>query len=227
MKIALLGYGKMGREIERLALADGHAISHHIDADNRSTLSAVDLSTAEVAIDFSRPDAAVANIDLCLEAGLPLVVGTTGWYDELGAIRDRVAAADGALFHATNFSIGVQLFFRAAARLSELMKPYDYTPTIQETHHTEKLDAPSGTALTLADRVGEALDEPPPIESFRESGVPGTHLLRFAGPVDHIELTHTARSREGFARGALTAARWLLGKRGVFTMDDLLNDARA
>ena len=255
MKIALLGYGKMGRVIEALAQAAGDEIVLRVDADNRASVTAPDLTTADVAIEFSRPEAALANIDLALAAGVPVVVGTTGWLGELPAVRERVAAADGALFWASNFSVGVNVFFAAARRAAELLAPYGgYGVAIEEIHHTEKLDAPSGTGITLAEEVAAALPgydgwaltevdaptpfqriapaSPPepgkravPIRSVRRAGVPGTHRLELRSPIDTLEISHTAHSREGFARGALAAARWLTGRRGTFTMGDMLATA--
>ena len=223
MKITLLGYGKMGRIIEKLATADGHEVTLRVDEANRPEIGPDDLRTSDVAIDFSRPDAATANIRLALEAGIPVVVGTTGWLDELPAVRNAVTQQNGGLFYASNFSIGVNLFFAAANYLAERMRNESYRVSIEETHHTEKLDAPSGTALTLAEGVRTALgSNDVQISSVRENGVPGTHELTFASQIDTISLRHTAHSREGFARGALAAAAWMVGRRGVYTMADLL-----
>lgn len=258
MKIALLGYGKMGRIIEGLALAAGDEIVLKVDERNRSAVKPEDLRGADVAIEFSRPEAAVGNIDLALAAGVPIVVGTTGWLNELPAVTDRVGEAGGALFWASNFSIGVNIYFAAARRAAELTDKYGgYVPAVREIHHLQKLDAPSGTAITLAETVaGElkdyhsweltdvvspapttriepaaapdlnsqavSLERPVPIISVREQGVPGTHVLTLASPVDTLELTHTAHSREGFATGALAAANWLIGRKGVFSMSDML-----
>ena len=253
MNIALLGYGKMGRTIETLAQAAGHPIVLRIDEHNRADLTPADLAAADVAIEFSRPDAAIGNINLALEAGVPIVVGTTGWLAELPTIQRRVEVADGALFWASNFSVGVNIFFELAQRAAELLGPYgdDYRPTIEEIHHTQKLDAPSGTAITLAERTAIGLPnyesweladvrsptptqriapataptggkQALPITSLREPDVPGTHTLRLTSAVDTLELKHTAHSRQGFAQGALTAARWIIGRRGTFTMTDLL-----
>ena len=259
MKIALIGYGKMGRVIERLAEAGGDEVVLKIDEHNRGTVTPEKLAGADVAIEFSRPEAAVKNIEWCVGAGVPVVVGTTGWLSALPTVSAYVGERDGALFHASNFSIGVNVFFAAAERLGELLSDFGgYAATVEETHHTQKLDSPSGTAITLAERfagshaeIGEwFLDRvsspvgqgrvanpalPPdfapaaaqkrklvPIHSIREAGVPGTHVLQLASEVDTIELKHTAHSREGFAKGALVAARWLVGKRGVFSMPDLL-----
>lgn len=223
MKIALLGYGKMGRYIEQLALQAGHRVVLTVDEMNRDQIGADDLAAADVAIEFSRPDAAVANINLALEAGVPIVVGTTGWLDQLPSVRLRVDQAGGALFYASNFSVGVNLFFATARDMARKLSREGYKARIEEIHHTEKLDAPSGTALTLQERIASCYPrDGVAIESFREPEVPGTHRLIFESPIDVIELTHTARSREGFARGALTAARWIIGKQGIYTMTDLL-----
>lgn len=252
MKIILLGYGKMGRIIESLALFAGDEVVLKVDEVNRSSISAADLAGAEVAIEFSRPEAAVSNIDLALAAGVPIVVGTTGWLAELPTVTDRVSAANGALFWASNFSIGVNIFFATAQRAAALAEQYGgYTAAVRETHHTQKLDAPSGTGISLAETVAEQLSNysswvlkevdspvpqthiapafepkdsqtPLPITSVREPGVPGTHVLSLASSVDTLELKHTAHSREGFAKGALTAARWLVGRKGVFSMSDML-----
>lgn len=252
MKIILLGYGKMGRIIEELAVAAGDEIVLTVDHHNRSIITAADLAGGDVAIEFSRPEAAVGNIDLCLAAGVPIVVGTTGWLNELSAVTKRIGEADGALFWASNFSIGVNVYFAAAQRAAELVGKYGgYTPSVREIHHLQKLDSPSGTAITLAETVAGELEEynswvldevispapqsriapatapekgklPLPIISVREQGVPGTHVLTLKSEVDTLELTHTAHSRKGFASGALTAARWLVGRRGTFTMKDML-----
>ena len=225
MKIALLGYGKMGHIIEELATEDGHQIVLRVDEHNRAEIGPDELQASDVAIDFSRPDAAIPNIELCLRAEVPVVVGTTGWLDRLPEVRQQVKAADGALFYASNFSIGVNLFFATANYLAGRMRGEGYTAGIAETHHTEKLDAPSGTALTLESGVRQSLGGTEvPIESFRKENVPGTHALRFESPIDTIELVHTAHSREGFARGALAAAAWIRGRRGVFSMPDMLTE---
>lgn len=253
MKIALLGYGKMGRFIEGLAQSAGDEVVLIVDEHNRADIQPVDLRAADVIIEFTRPEAAIPNIDLALAAGVPIVVGTTGWLNDLPEVSKRVTAKGGGLFWASNFSIGVNVFFAAAERLGALLGEYGgYSAAVTEIHHTQKLDAPSGTGITLAETVAEqladydswslaAVNSPVPqariapatapkegtialpISSIREEGVPGTHHLTLQSSVDTIELKHTAHSREGFARGALTAARWLVGKQGVFTMKDLLN----
>lgn len=253
MKIALIGYGKMGKVIEGLALAAGDEVVLKVDEHNRDTVTAAELAAADVAIEFTRPEAAIGNIDLVLEAGIPVVVGTTGWLNELPTVRQRVQERGGGLFWASNFSVGVNVFFAVARRMAELLGEDDsYSASISETHHLQKLDAPSGTAITLAEEVGRELKgysswvlgdvtspapystiapaaaptngtSAVPIHSIREEGVPGTHTLRLASAVDTLELTHVAHSREGFARGALAAARWMIGRRGTFTMRDFLD----
>lgn len=252
MKIILLGYGKMGQTIEKLAEEAGEEIVLTVDEGNRADISAKDLRGADVAIEFSRPEAAVANVQLALEAGVPIVVGTTGWLAELPAIAAQVAEREGALFWASNFSIGVNIFFAAARRAAELAGKYGgYAAAVTETHHVQKLDAPSGTGITLAETVAEVMPDydswklaavdspvaqthiapasapdttkkPLPISAVRKAGVHGTHLLTLEGASDTLRLEHTAHDRMGFAGGALTAARWLIGKQGVFTMADML-----
>jgi 4-hydroxy-tetrahydrodipicolinate reductase len=253
MKIALLGHGKMGRYIEGLALAAGDEIVLIVDENNRAKITVEDLAIADVAIEFTRPESAISNVGLALEAGVPIVVGTTGWLARLPEVTKEVELAKGALFWASNFSIGVNIFFAVAEKAAELANQYGgYNAAVEEIHHEQKLDAPSGTGITLAERVGGQLGAydswklaevqsavpqthiapafapenekmPIPITSIREAGVPGTHTLELASNVDTISLKHVAHSREGFAKGALTAARWLVGKEGVFTMKDLLN----
>ncbi|TXF89753.1 4-hydroxy-tetrahydrodipicolinate reductase [Neolewinella aurantiaca] len=252
MKIALFGHGKMGRFIEGLAKTAGDDIVLIVDENNRTSVKATDLAVADVIIEFTRPESAIPNIELALEAGVPIVVGTTGWLAKLPEISDKVDASDGALFWASNFSIGVNVFFEVAARAAALANQYGgYEASVEEIHHVQKLDAPSGTGITLAEEVAAQLDAydswalsevrsdvpqtkiapasapkagklPVPITSVREPEVPGTHIFELASQVDTLSLKHTAHSREGFAKGALTAARWLVGKRGVFTMKDLL-----
>jgi len=252
MKIALIGYGNMGRFIERLAVEGGDEVVLIVEEHNRKTITSAELAQADVAIEFTRPESAIGNIDLALAAGVPIVVGTTGWLAQLPDVTNRVAAAEGALFWASNFSVGVNVFFAAAARAAELVNKYGgYSARVAEIHHLGKKDAPSGTGITLAERVGEQLDDydswnlagvtspvpqtsiapaaapengklPVPISSVRSAAVPGTHTLELKSRVDTLELKHTAHSREGFARGALVAARWIVDRKGVYTMNDLL-----
>lgn len=243
MKIAIIGYGKMGKTIERLALAAGHTVPVVLDypaeegnpATNQENWISM-LQTVDVAIEFTRPEAAPANITLCLEAGVPVVCGTTGWLDHYQDIARLVEARAGTLFYASNFSIGVNLFFALNRWLARLMqdKP-DYRAALTEIHHIHKLDAPSGTALTLAQGLLEEIPslekwalQPEytpgvlPIQAIREGEVPGTHLVEYRSAVDSITIRHEAYSREGFAQGAIHAAEWVLGKKGIFNMGDML-----
>lgn len=260
MKIALLGYGKMGHIIEELAVAQGDEVVLRVDADNRNSVAVDDLKVADVAIEFSRPEAAVGNILLALAAGVPVVCGTTGWLDKLPTIEAAIAEHQGAFFYASNYSIGVNVFFAVNEYLAKLMgKLEQYNVSLSETHHTQKLDAPSGTAITLAEAIVAEhttlkgwqlkeeiwVDPSPeqyiatvnkdiasmksksftthvPITSYRQKDVPGTHLIEYRSKQDSLRIEHQAHSREGFALGAIAAARWIIGKQGMFGMKDLL-----
>lgn len=234
MKIALLGYGKMGKAIETIAIERGHQV---VLKTNSSTLfSPDDLEDTDVAIEFSTPKNAVYNIMTCFEANVPVVVGTTGWYKDFKMISERCINEKRTLLYATNFSVGVNLFFEINKRLAELMNPYpQYASEIEEIHHTEKLDAPSGTAITLAEQVIENLelkkgwkndsevkDSELLINSKREENVPGTHIVKYESNIDTIEIKHTAKNREGFALGAVLAAEFTLKRDGLLTMKDVL-----
>jgi 4-hydroxy-tetrahydrodipicolinate reductase len=238
LRIALYGYGKMGKAIEAIALERGHQVVLRVDGSNAGT-APVD---ADVAIEFSRPEQALANMRLCLAHGVPVVVGTTGWYDQLPAVQAMVAEHKGSLLWASNFSIGVNLFFRVNRMLASLMGRHpDYRVHIDEIHHIHKLDAPSGTAITLARDIdlqhqgysGWELgnDGPPmsprpvPILAERIGEVPGKHAVTWTGADDRITLTHEAFGRTGFATGAVVAAEWLHGRQGLFTMQDVLDQA--
>lgn len=241
MNIALIGYGKMGKEIERIALSRGHNILFRIDETNVHELSSPEFSKADIAIEFTNPQSVCENIRKCFKAGVPVVVGTTGWYDNFIDIEHKCEDAHGGLFYATNFSIGVNLFFQINKLMAGLMNNYSqYEVSIDETHHTQKLDAPSGTAITLAEKVMEQLKSKKAwkglnegdqaksmndeliIKSFRKDNIPGTHTVYYRSEVDTIELSHTAHNRSGFAEGAVTAAEWMAGKKGIFTMKDML-----
>ena len=230
MKIALLGYGKMGQVIERIALERGHEIV--LKKDETNTFEG--LSNADVAIDFSVPTAAVDNISSCLHANIPVISGTTGWlehYDEVVALCNE---KNGAFISSSNFSLGVNLFFELNEYLAKIMSKFDsYTVEMEEIHHTQKLDAPSGTAISLAKGImgnssytNWTLDQPEKdqihIEAKRIGTVPGTHTVTYNSAVDAIEIKHTAHNREGFALGAVIAAEWIIGKKGIFTMKDVL-----
>ena len=232
MKIALLGYGKMGKVIEKIALERGHEIVLRKDENNTFDR----LSTADVAIDFSVPAAAVANISACFELGVPVVSGTTGWlerYDEMVALCKE---KNGAFIYGSNFSLGVNLFFELNAYLAKMMAKFSsiYKVSMEEIHHTQKLDAPSGTAISLAKGVIEnsnytdwniekAADNEIFIDVKRIENVPGTHSIFYKSDVDYIEIKHEAHNREGFALGAVLAAEWIVGKKGIFSMKDVLD----
>ena len=232
MKIVLLGYGKMGKTIEKIALERGHEIVGRIDSKDLSLIAS---SKADVAIEFSQPEAAFDNIRTCLENNIPVVVGTTGWLDRKPELEKLTKALNVTFFYASNFSVGVNIFFKLNQQLAAMMKTFDqYNVSIDETHHTEKKDAPSGTAITLAEGViGEGIKErwvktpsenaaDLTINSFRIDEVPGTHIVKFSSVIDDLEIRHIAHSREGFARGAVLVAEWLPGKKGVLGMNDFL-----
>ncbi len=237
MKIALIGYGKMGREIERAATARGHEIALTIDVDNLHELTADNLRRADVAIEFTTPATAFGNIAACLEAGVPVVCGTTAWIERFGEVEALCTAKNGGFFYASNYSIGVNLFFEINRRLAQLMEPFEsYDVTLNEVHHTQKKDAPSGTALTLAEGILAGVSrktgwhlgtttEPGQLEvtAQRRSVAPGIHTVVWESPEDTITLDHTAKGRGGFAVGAVLAAEYLEKKRhGVYSMKDLL-----
>ena len=239
----LLGYGKMGKVIERLALEKGHTIAARIDADNRADLLPLTTEQVDVAIEFSQPDAVVPNLRFCLERRIPVVCGTTGWLEHKPAIEQLASQWGAAFFYASNYSIGVNLFFRLNKLLASWMNAYpQYEVSITEIHHTQKKDAPSGTAITLAEGLLDSLERKSAwvnhpsdtadeiaIHSLRESNVPGTHTVCYDSPVDRLEITHTAHNREGFAMGAVLAAEWLFsqaqaGRHGSFNMEDMLGN---
>lgn len=236
MKIALIGYGKMGHAIEKIAIQHGHEIVLKIRTANRHDMTSDNLKKADVAIEFTRPDAGKENVLACLEAGLPVVCGTTGWNEQIGEAKIKAFENNTAFLQASNFSIGVNIFFEINKQLALLMNSQtDYNVTVEETHHTQKKDAPSGTAITIAEQILENLSrkkywtkeytndpEAFPIIAHRIEDVPGTHNVKYSSLVDDIEIIHTAHSREGFAKGAVLAAEFLYGKTGIFTMRDVL-----
>lgn len=244
MNILLLGYGKMGRTIEQVALDRGHQIAGRINEDNYTDLENLEPDDVDVVIEFSSPESAFDNIRYCLKRGWPVVCGTTGWLGHRVEVETVCRETKGAFFYASNYSIGVNLFFRLNKTLAQFMRNYpSYHVSMTEIHHTEKKDAPSGTAITLAEGILEQLptkhrwvsnetgsrsdntaDNAIEIESLRERDVPGTHTVRYESDVDRIEITHLAHSRQGFAVGAVVAAEWLAGREGVFGMDDLLRE---
>ena len=238
MKIALIGYGKMGHEIEKIAKERGNEVPVIIDAlINPQDFTSDNLRKADVAIEFTRPDAAFDNYIKCFEAGIPVVSGTTGWLDKMPQIEKICKEQGKTFFYASNFSIGVNIFFRLNKYLANIMNGFkDYDVKMEEIHHTTKLDKPSGTAKTLADDLVAALDrkqswiidgQPKPseinIDCLRVENVPGTHTVKYFSDIDDIEMTHTAHSRKGFALGAVLAAEFLNGKpAGIYGMDDML-----
>ena len=231
MKIALLGYGKMGQTIEKIAVSRGHEIVLTIDKDAPE----YDISVADVAIDFSTPSSAVDNITNCLDNSVPIISGTTGWLDHFEDIKKLCSDQKGAFIYASNYSLGVNIFFELNNHLAKMMGNLDqYNVAIEEIHHKQKLDEPSGTAITLAEGVIEhtqntqwELDKASqensiPVSAIRSPEVPGTHTITYNSSVDQIDIKHTAHNRQGFALGAVVAAEWIVGKTGVFTMKDVL-----
>ncbi len=230
MKLALLGYGKMGKVIERIAVERGHEIIMKKSASD----SFSGLENADVAIEFSIPDAAVSNITQCLNTGIPVVSGTTGWLEKYHDIAKLCEDKNGAFIYGSNFSLGVNIFFELNAHLAKMMGRLEqYKVSMEEVHHTQKLDAPSGTAITLAKDIiantnysswalGNPKEDEILIDAKREENVPGTHTVTYNSEIDAIEIKHTAHSREGFALGAVIAAEWLAGKKGVYSMKDVL-----
>jgi|SRR5690606_1832409 len=226
----------MGKEIEKVALSRGHEIVGKIDINNQHELEQLDTDAVDVAIEFSTPEAAATNIKKCLQRGWPVVSGTTGWLEHKLEIEALCLQNGGAFFYASNYSIGVNLFFRLNTILAKLVKGQGYDIKLTETHHIHKKDAPSGTAITLAEGIQKGNEEVlgwtllpekkpnhVPIESIREGEIPGTHTITYSSPIDSIEITHTAHGRQGFAQGAVIAGEWIQGKKGTFGMDDLLN----
>ncbi|HEX2535830.1 MAG TPA: 4-hydroxy-tetrahydrodipicolinate reductase [Chitinophagaceae bacterium] len=236
MRIALIGYGKMGQMIEQVALSRGHEITLRIHIDNTEEFTQENLAGTDVAIEFTSPHSAFDNIRRCLDFGVPVVSGSTGWNDRLPQAKDHCRQKGGAFLHASNFSVGVNIFFRINRMLARMMnRQAAYEVEVKEIHHTAKLDAPSGTAVTLAEGILEELERKTQwvkgsasatgdlgILSERIDPAPGTHFVRYHSEIDDIEIIHTAHNRKGFALGAVLAAEFLAGKSGVFTMDDVL-----
>ncbi len=238
MKLALIGYGKMGKIIEEIAVSRGHVIVGK--ASSSKPIDTIDFTKVDVAIEFSIPNIAVNHIEYCVKHNTPIVVGTTAWNDHLPYVKELIEEENGALLYASNFSIGVNVFFDINKRLARLLANYsEYVPRLEETHHIQKLDAPSGTAVTIANdimlenenitswilgegKLPEANERQLAVASYRTPNVPGTHLITYESPIDSIQLSHTAHSREGFALGAVIAAEFLQDKKGTFTMQDVI-----
>ena len=235
MRIALIGYGKMGHMIEQLAVQRGHEVVLRISKKNLQDFTSENMVNADVAIEFTSPDNAFENVKQCIDFSVPVISGSTGWNEMLPAAKQYCEQRDGTFLHASNFSVGVNIFFEVNKLLARLMKEQpDYDVSIKEVHHTAKKDAPSGTAVTLAEQVLAAIDtkkswvagpatpEQLSIISERIDPAPGTHFVKYTSAVDDIEIIHTAHSREGFALGAVIAAEFIKDKKGVFTMSDVL-----
>ncbi len=237
MKIALFGYGKMGKVIEKIALQRGHEITAKVSS--QSPIESFDLSDTDVVIEFSRPESAMNNIEYCLNNNLPIVIGTTGWYEHFESVETLTNSQNGALLHATNFSLGVNIYFEMNRKLAEVMNAYpSYEAEVVEIHHTEKLDAPSGTGITICEDIIQESNQYQKWENVKKSqinesgtlsiaserlpNVPGTHEVKWVSEIDTIELNHTAHSREGFGLGAVIGAEFLKDNKGVFTMRDVL-----
>lgn len=237
MKIALIGYGKMGKEIEKIAMDRGHEIVSRIDISSSDSFDDSSFKSADVAIEFTRPEAAFENYQNCFKHHVPVVSGTTGWLDKMPEIEKACKEDKQTFFYASNFSLGVNIFFEINRQLAKLMnKVQEYDVSMEEVHHTQKLDEPSGTAITLAEGVIEnldnktrwTLDDQPReneiyIKAIREGQVPGIHNIKYESPVDEIHIHHSAKSRKGFALGAVLAAEYTKDKTGLLSMKDLLN----
>jgi 4-hydroxy-tetrahydrodipicolinate reductase len=226
MRIALIGYGKMGQTVERLARDQGHTISKIMDINDNPAGSGFWgdwVENTDVLIDFSLAPAVPSNIRHAVNAQLPIVVGATGWYEYVDKLREEVESRGGACLYSSNFSLGVQTLFHLVREASKVLARYkDVHPFVVETHHVQKVDAPSGTALTIKRILEESYGRPIPVSSVRAGFFPGKHTVGFDSPVDTLTLEHTARNREGFARGALLAAEWIQGKKGFFTFEQVI-----
>lgn len=236
MKIALIGYGKMGKTIERIAVQRGHEIVLRISSSNQDEFHAENLLKADVAIEFTNPEGAFENVQKCLQSGVPVVCGSTGWNDKLEEVYKICSENNTAMLQSSNFSIGVNVFFEINAILAKMMNQYpEYEVSMEETHHTHKKDSPSGTAITIAERILENLHRKKTwvntqpndtnelsIVAHRLDEVPGTHVVKYSSEIDDIELTHTAHNRDGFALGAVVAAEFIMDKKGIFNMKDVL-----
>lgn len=236
MKLALIGYGKMGKAIEEIALQKGHEIVLSISTENVEDFTTENIRKADVAIEFTSPHSAVENVKKCIEAGVPVVCGSTGWLAEWDQVKKYCEEKNGGLLYASNFSIGVNLFFELNTFLAKLMKPHEeYDVALEEIHHTQKKDAPSGTAITLAEQVLQFIsskkqwvnhisDNPAELEiiSERINPAPGTHKIKYRSAIDDIEIIHTAHNRKGFAGGAVLAAEFMAGKKGIYSMKEVL-----
>jgi 4-hydroxy-tetrahydrodipicolinate reductase len=236
MKIALIGYGKMGKEIEQIALERNHTFPLIIDISNQDDFNDKNLRNVDVAIEFSKPETAAENIRRCFASNVPVVCGTTGWLESFDAIKEECLKTDNGFFYASNYSLGVNIFFKLNQLLAKIMNNFpQYNVEMEEVHHIQKLDAPSGTAISLANDIlkeierknhwqldGQDNETALKIAAVRRDTVPGIHTIKYESPVDFIEMTHSSKNRKGLALGAVVAAEFMAGKKGVFSMDDLL-----
>ena len=220
MKIAILGYGKMGKHISNLAIERGHKIV--VTSSSKKPANTLDLHNVDVAIDFSTPSCAFENILHAIKEGIPTISGTTGWLDRMEDIKKLCRKENGAFLYASNFSLGMNIFFELNKQLAKLMKNQNYETKIHEIHHIQKLDSPSGTAKMIAKEIDSILQKKISIIAERIDDIPGTHIVSYTSLIDEIELKHTAKNRDGFALGALLAAKWIIGKKGVFNMHDVI-----
>jgi 4-hydroxy-tetrahydrodipicolinate reductase len=220
MKIAIFGNGKMGKLISKIAKERGH----HINAVSNSSNSAtnIDLQNIDVAIDFSTPDTAFENIMHAINNDTPIISGTTNWLKKYEQVKKACIKSNGAFLYASNFSLGMNILFKLNKNLANLIKNYNYENIISESHHLEKLDSPSGTAITLRENIEEILQKKIEIKSNRTKNIIGTHSIKYTSDIDEIEIIHTAKSREGFATGAIIAAEWIINKKGVFSFEDII-----
>jgi 4-hydroxy-tetrahydrodipicolinate reductase len=236
MNIGLYGYGKMGKEIESIAIERGHDVVLKINRDNFNSITTKDLQQADVIIEFSTPTSVLKNIQFCLNANIPVVVGTTGWNDHIQEVKNWCDSLNGSMFYASNFSLGVAIFSKVNQYLAEIMNNYlAYDVSMTEIHHIHKLDKPSGTAISLANQILEKIDRKKKwsitekseeslfIEDIREGMVPGTHVVKYTSSIDDIEIMHKAHNRKGFALGAVIAAEFIQNKKGIYTMRDLIS----
>lgn len=239
MNIALIGYGKMGKAIEEFALIKGHTIALKIDIENQHELTAENLQKADVAIEFTGPETAAENIYSCIDAGIPVICGSTGWLSKLADVEKYCKEKNGSFLYASNFSIGVNIFFELNSKLAKMMANFpEYEVSIDEVHHTGKKDSPSGTAISLAEQVIRETplksswinsqpesDSQLQIVSRRIDPAPGTHTVKYSSAIDDIEIIHTAHNRKGFATGAVLAAEYIVNRKGIHTMKDVLSFA--
>jgi 4-hydroxy-tetrahydrodipicolinate reductase len=236
MRIAIIGYGKMGKAIEKLALEKNHKVILSIDNEKDWEEKQDELKSCDVAIEFSTPETVLSNIKKCFEINLPIITGTTGWHNQINEVKSWCKEYNASLFYASNFSVGVHIFFKINTALAEIVNNFNqYDVSLTEKHHTQKLDSPSGTAINLLQQIidkhqgkrtweeGESTDKNTiPVESIREGDIIGTHSIKWESDVDSIKIKHKAKTRDGFALGAIQAAEWVKDKKGVFTMDDML-----